>query len=182
MDRALVERARHGDREAFGALVQAHVDWMFALAYRIVRDYDRAEDAVQQTLLHVWRDLPQLRDADRLLAWMRRVLVRVCVREASRARLDAVNIRVLPPVRSYPDDSGRIADRDELNRGFRRLPADQRAILVLHYYLGMQLAEVARTLGIPPGTARSRLFYAQRAMRAALEAEGRTTSQARAGR
>ncbi len=67
-----------------------------------------------------------------------------------------------------------IGDRDQLDRGFRRLPPDQRAILVLHHFLGYQPSEIAETLGIPAGTARSRLHHAHRAMRAALEADART--------
>jgi RNA polymerase sigma-70 factor, ECF subfamily len=173
-DRDLVELARQGDRDAFGVLARSTADWLFAIAHRILRDFGRAEDAVQQTLVIAWRELPTLRDPDRFEAWMRRLLVRVCYVESDRARRWDANVRALPvEVVAADDDQVSVADRDQLERGFRRLPADQRAILVLHHYLGLEPGEIAETLGIPSGTARSRLHYAHRAMRAALEADER---------
>ena len=174
MDRELVESARNGDREAFGVLARSNADWLFAVAQRILRDFDRAEDAVQQTLVAAWRELPSLRDAERFQPWLRRILVRVCYEESRRGRSSASILHVIPVDRADPsDDILTVADRDQLERGFRRLPPEHRAILVLHHYLGMDPAEIAANLGIPPGTARSRLHYAHRAMRAALEADAR---------
>jgi RNA polymerase sigma-70 factor (ECF subfamily) len=72
-----------------------------------------------------------------------------------------------------------VADRDRLDRGFRRLPTDQRAIVVLHHYLGWSQAEIAASLDIPLGTVKSRLFYAINALRAAIEADDRVTSAER---
>lgn len=173
-DRDLVELAQQGDRDAFGILAHSNADGLFAVAHRILRDFGRAEDAVQQTLVIAWRELPTLRDPDRYEAWMRRLLVRVCYVESDRARRWDANVRALPlDVAVVDDDQVSVADRDQLERGFRRLPTDQRAILVLHHYLGLEPGEIAETLGIPPGTARSRLHYAHRAMRAALEADER---------
>ena len=173
-DRDLVELAQQGDREASGILAHPTAEWLFAVAHRILRDFGRAEDAVQQTLVIAWRELPTLRDPDRFEAWVRRLLVRVCYVELERARRWDANVRALPiDVVDQGDDQLTVADRDQLERGFRRLPADQRAILVLHHYLGLEPGEIAETLGIPPGTARSRLHYAHRAMRAALEADER---------
>jgi RNA polymerase sigma-70 factor (ECF subfamily) len=174
MDRDLVEQAQHGDRDAFMVLARTNADWLFAVANRIIRDFGRAEDAVQQTLEIAWRELPTLRDPDRFEAWLRRTLVRICYVEARRARRWDANVRVL--TLEEPDNSdvqGSVADGDQLERGFRRLPAEQRAILVLHHYLGLAPSEIADALGIPTGTARSRLHYAHRAMRAALEADER---------
>jgi RNA polymerase sigma-70 factor (ECF subfamily) len=71
------------------------------------------------------------------------------------------------------DDTGAVADREQLERGFSRLKLEQRTVVVLHYYSGFSAAEIARILGIPEGTARSRLHYATEAMRAALEADAR---------
>lgn len=175
MDRDLVELAQRGDREAFALLARARGDWLFAVAQRILRDFHRAEDAVQQALVIAWQELPTLRDPDRFEPWLRRLLVRVCYAEARRANHWAANIRALPMSEepSHDDDTLSVADRDQLERGFRRLPPDQRAILVLHHYLGLEPAEIAETLGIAAGTARSRLHYAHRAMRAALEADER---------
>lgn len=183
MDRDLVERARHGDKDAFGVLAREHSDWLFAVAHRILRDYERAEDAVQQALVIAWRDLPTLRDQARFEAWLRRVLVRICYEESKRARRwNATVVTLLPDEPSQRDDIISVADRDQLERGFQRLPPEQRAILVMHHYLGLPPAELAETLGIPAGTARSRLHYAHRAMRAALEADARGLPMEEAGR
>ena len=177
MDRDLVEQAQRGDRDAFGVLARRRADRLFAIGQRILRDVDRAEDAMQQALVIAWRELPRLRDPDRFDAWLTRLLVNACYAEARRRRDWGANIRVLPiDGPAVPDSSQGLADRDQLERGFRRLPPEQRALLVLHHYIGLTPTEVAETLGIPAGTARSRLHYAHRAMRAALEADARPTA------
>ena len=174
MDLEVIRRAQLGDREAFGHVARMYGDGLFALAARILRDTDRADDALQLTLVAAWQELPRLRNPERIEAWLRRILVRACYSEARRTSRWAM---VLRPLDLDPgeDDAGERAvdDRDLLERGFRRLPADQRAILAMHHYLGLSPAEIAETLGIPSGTARSRLHRAHRAMRAALEADGR---------
>lgn len=175
MDRDLVEAARHGDREAYADLIRVRADRLFAIAQRILRDVHRAEDAVQEALVIAWRDLRGLRDPDRFDAWLYRLVVRSCVAEAKRERRHGATIRVLPlELPGSTDDYVSIADRDELERGFRRLPVEQRAIIVLRYHAGLEPAEIAEVLGIPPGTVRSRLHHAHRAMRAALDADART--------
>jgi RNA polymerase sigma-70 factor (ECF subfamily) len=168
----LVERARSGDEEAFASLARGAGDRLLAIAYRILRDLGLAEDAVQQTLVLAWRELPTLRDADRFDAWLRRILVNACYREARRQRDWATNVRVLPlEGPSTPDAAASVAARDQLERGFRRLPADQRAVFVFRHHLGLTLPEIAEELGIPLGTAKSRLHYATNTLRAALEAD-----------
>ncbi len=175
MDRELVEAARNGDREAYVDLIRVRVDRLFAIAQRTLRDVDRAEDALQDALVVAWRDIRGLRDPDRFDAWLHRVVVRTCLTQVSRERRRVANLMVLPiDGPAVPDEQLTVADRDQLERGFRRLPPDQRAILVLHHYAGYSPAEIAETLGIPPGTARSRLHNAHRAMRAALEADARS--------
>ena len=174
MDRDLVEAARRGDQAAFMALVRPRSDRLFAIAQRVLRDVDRAEDALQDALVIAWRDLRGLRDPDRFDAWLRRLLVNVCIRDATRERRRTVRLRVLPvDGPAAPDELLTIAHRDQLERGFRRLPPEQRAVLVMHHFLGYAPGEIAETLGIPPGTARSRLHNAHRAIRAALDADAR---------
>jgi RNA polymerase sigma-70 factor (ECF subfamily) len=179
MDRDLVEQSQHGDREAFGVLARVHGDRLYAIAQRILREVDRSDDAVQQALVVAWQELPRLRDPDRFEPWLHRILVRCCYTEARRRREWTSHVRVLPlDGPGEPDESRSIADRDQIDRGFRRLPPEQRAILVLHHYLGLTPIEIAETLGVPAGTARSRLHYAHRAMRAALEADARRVAVA----
>jgi RNA polymerase sigma-70 factor, ECF subfamily len=180
MDRQLVERAIQGDEDAYAGLMAIAGDRLLAIAYRILRDLDHAEDAVQVALVNAWRDLPTLRDADRFEAWLTRLLVRACYAEADRGRRWNANMRVLPiELAGMSDATSAVVDRDRLDRGFRRLPTDQRALVVLHHYLGWSQPEIARALEIPIGTVKSRLFYATRAMRAAIEADDRPTSAER---
>ena len=182
MDRDLVERARAGDREAFTDLVHQVSDTLFGVARRILRDPGLAEDVLQIALVTIWRKLPHLRDADHFEAWAFRILVHACYAEAPRNRRWAATVRVLPISQADADDDIRsVVDRDELERAFRALPLDQRAVFVLHHHVGLPLVAVAETLGIPDGTARSRLHYATRALRAAFEA-GRAQDPQREGR
>ncbi|MBA3778964.1 MAG: sigma-70 family RNA polymerase sigma factor [Chloroflexi bacterium] len=166
----LVDRAQQGDRDAFAALASSSVDRLYATAQRILRDTERAHDAVQETLLEAWRDLPQLRQTARFDAWLYRVLVRACYRQARRDRSFQATIRVLHSEPAESDASQLVADRDLLERAFNRLSVDQRAVVVLHHYVGLDLVEVAAALGIPVGTARSRLHYALRGLRFAIGA------------
>jgi RNA polymerase sigma-70 factor (ECF subfamily) len=176
VDRDLVEAAQRGDRQAYVDLIRPRSNRLFAIAQRILRDVDRAEDALQDALVIAWRDLRGLRDPDRFDAWLQRLLVNECIDQASRERRRTSILRVLPvDGPAAPDALLTVADRDQLERGFRRLPADQRALLVLHHFAGYAPSEIAEALGIPDGTARSRLHHAHRAMRAALEADARTS-------
>jgi RNA polymerase sigma-70 factor (ECF subfamily) len=170
VDRDLVERARKGDREAFAVLVHQVSDGLYAVAWRILRDSGLAEDALQNALVLAWRRLPKLRDPERFEAWIHRILVHACYDESQRARSWRA-VTVLPiEMPGAPDFSSSIADRDELEREFRHLTIEQRAVFVLHHYLGLPLVEVAELLGIPAGTARSRLHYATAGLRTALTA------------
>jgi RNA polymerase sigma-70 factor (ECF subfamily) len=178
MDTDLVIRAQRGDEQAFASLAVAIGDRLHALSHRILRDIDLAEDATQQTLLAIWRDLPQLRDPARFDAWSYRLLVRACYAEGRKTRVWTPNLRILPADEpSGPDATNLVHDRDQLERGFRRLSIDHRVVVVLHHYLDMPLEQVAETLGVPLGTVRSRLFHAMRGLRAALDADARPARQ-----
>jgi len=169
----LVERARQGDREAFGQLASAEVGRLVALARLILRDPDLAEDAAQEALVRCWRQLPRLRDVDRFDGWLYRILVHAAADESKRRRRFEASVQVMDATPSVGDGVQAIVDRQELEQGFRRLSIDHRAVVVLHHYLGLPLSEIAVTLGIPAGTVKSRYHYAMSALRAALEAEGR---------
>ena len=178
MDTDLVIRAQRGDKEAYALLAAGFADRFVAVARRILRDFDLAEDAAQQALLFVWRDLPGLRDPDRFESWSYRLLVRACYAEGRKQRHWAPNLRLLPAADPDPaaaDDLSSVVDRDELERGFKRLSLDHRAVVVLYHYLDMPLDQIADVLGIPVGTAHSRLHHAMRGLRAALEADARPT-------
>jgi len=170
--RDTVEQAMRGDREAFGVLVRLTSDRMYAVATRILRDSQLAEDALQSALVTAWRQLPTLRDPDRFEAWVRKLVVHACYAEARRRSTWTANIRVLPiDGPAGPDEILSVANRDALDRAFRRLTVEHRAVFVLHHHVGLSLVEIAETLGIPAGTARSRLHYATKTLRAAIEAD-----------
>ena len=172
--RELVDRAGRGDQDAFALLVGGSIGQMEAVARLILRDPELARDAVQDAYIRAWRDLPGLRDADRFAAWMHRLTVNACLDLARRRRRRPMEVElspISPPV--VGDQTSLVADRDQLERGFRRLTTDQRAVLVLHYYAGMSVPELAASLDIPLGTAQSRLGRALAALRAELAAGSR---------
>jgi len=169
MDRQLVTRAQTGDEEAFTGVVYACGDRLRRVAFGILRDRQLAEDAAQQALLSIWQKLPLLRDPDRFDAWAYRILVRACYAESGRTRAWMPgNLEDPDRGPATRDGTGTIDDRDELERGFRRLSVDQRAVVVLHHLVGLPLDEVAAVLGIPAGTAHSRLDRAMSRLRIAL--------------
>jgi len=174
VDAELIGRAQHGDEEAFASLAVAAGGRLHAVAHRILRDIHLAEDATQQALLTIWRDLPSLRDPARFDAWSYRLLVRACYAEGRRTRDWAPNLSLLPVDEpAVAEGLSVVVDRDQLERGFQRLSIEHRAVVVLHHYADLPLDQVAEVLGVPIGTVRSRLFHAMRGLRAALEADAR---------
>jgi RNA polymerase sigma-70 factor (ECF subfamily) len=170
-----VEQARNADHDAFAALIVPQIERLRGLAGLIVRDSTRAEDAVQEALLKAWRDLPRLRDVDRLDAWLRRLLVNACHdvgRQLKRRRGET-------PLAPHHEPAGRdeynlLHDRDELGRGFHRLREEERAVIALRYYLDLPTADAAAALKMRETTYRSRLHRALKTLNAALAAESRT--------
>ncbi len=173
MQRELVELARAGDAEAFRDLVDGVSGRLYGIAYRILRDPDWAQDALQRALIQVWEGLPGLRDLGRFDAWTYRLVVHASYRESRRRGRWNALVREIPVEPTGDDRVGEVLDRDEVERSFRRLTPEHRAVLVLRHYLGLPIEEVAEILGIPPGTAASRLHYATRSFRAAFEADAR---------
>ena len=176
MDADLVVRAQQGDEQAFALLAGHLYGQLQHIALRILRDPDLARDASQQAALDMWRHLPSLRDPARFEAWAYRLLVNACKREARRQRRPAPAAPPLP----VGDGFGAIIDRDQLERGFRRLTVDQRTVLVLHHYGGLTVEMIAQVLDVPVGTVKSRMHRALVEMRLALHADrppGRITPQ-----
>ena len=167
-----------GDRVAFDELASRHVDRLYGLATLILRDPDHAADATQEALIGAWRDLSSLRDPDRFEAWLNRVLVRVCHREAwpARRRPSPEVAEVSLDTRPGADDLPSLFDRDQLERAFQRLDLDERAIVVLHHLEGHPLTSIADTLGLPVGTVKSKLHRSLQTLRAALQADARVIS------
>jgi len=170
MDPALVTRAQQGDEVAFAAIAQATHGRFKQVAFRILRDRQLAEDAMQQALIDIWRKLPKLRDPARFDAWSYRFLVHACYAEAKQNR-DRIDINPAGVEPSQSDATGLVGDRDQLERGFQRLSLDHRAVLVMRYYLDLTVGDTAEALGISEGTAKSCINRAMKKLRLALHAD-----------
>jgi RNA polymerase sigma-70 factor (ECF subfamily) len=174
MQRQIVEQAIAGDHDAFSVLARASIARLYAVASLILRDGDRAQDAVQEALVSAWRDVRAIRDPDAWDAWLNRLTVRACYRAARHhRRRDVVELHVMPdpePIDGV-DSSMSLAERDRLERHLGLLPVEQRAVIVLHFYVDLPLTEAAEILDIPAGTAKSRLHRGLETLREALHAE-----------
>jgi RNA polymerase sigma-70 factor (ECF subfamily) len=177
VDPELVERARSGDHDAFEVLAAGIVDHLYSVARLVLRDVDRAEDAAQEALVRCWRDLPSLREADRFDAWLGRILMHAINDEFRRGSRFRASITVLSLEPVTPDAAAGTAARELIERGFARLSIEHRSVVVLRLHLGLSIEETASTLGIPVGTAKSRLHYATEALRRALEADALPRTQ-----
>ena len=176
MDPVVVDRARHGDKEAFTSIVLAMGGRLYSVAYGILRDANRAEDAVQQALLNAWRQIPRLRDDSRLEAWLFRLVINASYTELRHTRRWQPGLHLVTDLETGPrasDAQTQIAQRDELERAFSGLSGEHRAVLVMHHYVGLSVSEIGEAIGLSPGTVRSRLHYARQHMRAAIEADAR---------
>ena len=179
MDHRLVALAQQGDQRAFESLTLAHHTRLFRVAYGILRDRHLAEDATQQAFLDIWRYIRRLRDPAKFDGWSYRLLVHACYAEAKRAKPRSSEVEAYSEAIASPVDEYRsVVERDELERAFRRLSLDHRAVIVLRHLLGMSPNEVADVLGISREAVYSRLRRAVPALRAALEADSRITSAA----
>jgi RNA polymerase sigma-70 factor (ECF subfamily) len=177
-----VEQAKRGDHEAFADLVDTRLARLDAAARLILRDPELARDAVQEALIRAWRDLPGLRDPDRFDGWLQKLTVHACLDLIRRRRRRAIEVEISPidpPVTS--DFTGALADRDLVDQALRHLDPGHRAVVALHYLLGMPLPEVAASLGIPLGTAKSRLHYSLATMRASVPPDPSSTPTTVAG-
>ena len=183
MERELVEGARHGDRAAFDALVRRKVDVVYRTSLAILGREADAEDATQETFLAVWRKLPTLRDPDRFDAWLHRLFLNACRDELRSARRRTIEVQ-LPEIHplAVSDSQAASADRDLIERGVRHLDPEHRTVIVLHYYLGLPLPEAAAAMGVPLGTAKSRLHRATQALRAAIDSDARVRLKLTEGR
>jgi RNA polymerase sigma-70 factor (ECF subfamily) len=178
MQRELVEQAMHGDHSAFAELAGSVIGRLYGTAGLILRNAAMADDAVQNALIHAWRDLPRLRDADRFDAWLRRLLVNACHDELRRSRKHRSDVTLDAVIgASLPDSVAALANRDELAQGFARLTDEFRTVIALRFYLDLSLADIAQALDLPMGTVKSRLSRATRAMQAELAAVSRGVTE-----
>ena len=166
----LVERARGGDHTAFAILAREAFGRMYGAAKLILRDQHRAEDAVQDALIIAWRHVATIRDPDAWDAWLYRLTVRACYRLARvRGTLDLGEVAVsADPGSSVPDFTQSVADREQIMAALSSLPLEQRAVIVLHFYLDLPLTQVAAVLDVPAGTAKSRLHRGLERLRVSL--------------
>lgn len=180
--RAFVERAQRGDRDAFAVLARSAAGRLDAAARLILRDREAARDAVQEALIRAWRDLPGLRDPERFEAWLHRLIVNASIDQARRRRRRVIEVKADPIDIAAPHDAYELlADRDALDTALAALAPEHRALVVLHYYLDMPLPEAAASLGISLSAAKSRLHRAMRSLRHDFGLATKVTSRARGG-
>jgi len=171
--REVVERAKQGDRDAFEHLAGAVAMRMYSTAMLVLRDGDLASDAVQDALIDLWRKLPTLRESDAFEAWLNKLVIRRCYAAARRTRRFQTHVTTVDVEPGARSEEWLVDTRDEIERAFRRLTPEQRAVLVVHHRLGLRDADAAAALGIPVGTMKSRLSRATAALRAGIEADSR---------
>jgi RNA polymerase sigma factor (sigma-70 family) len=184
MQRELVRRAIEGDHDAFSSLVDVSIDRLHAVANLILRDSDRAQDAVQDALISAWKDMRALRDPDAWDAWIHRMTVWSCYRMAKKdRRRNQVELMVVPDPESSTtfDATEALVDRDLVERELNDLPLDHRVVIVLRFYLDLPLDEVADILDIPVGTAKSRLHRALASLRESMAKQATPVDQAKDG-
>ncbi len=180
MERALVERARLGDRAAFDSLVRSRIDAVYGTSLAILGNRTDAADATQETFVSAWCHHDALRDPQLFDAWLGRINLNAC-RQQLRRR---VRTRVREISLDDPEDDrgpaatdrtldDRTAEADVFDRAFAQLSIDDRAILVLHHLHQRPIAEIAATLAVPEGTIKSRLHRARAALESALAKESR---------
>ena len=182
-DDALVQRARRGDAAAFGMLVDTRIDRCYRLAWSILSNDADAADATQDALVSAWRQLPRLRDPAAFDGWLNRIVANsALMARRHRVRLREVAVRPAFPGDPTPEpeppqdplartEMDKLVDSDAIGRAFDRLRPKDRMILVLHHVEERPVAEIARSLGIPVGTAKWRLHAARNALEKAMEAE-----------
>ena len=174
MDEELVVLAQQGDRQAFESLTRAHYTRLYRVAKSILRDRHTAEDATQQALLDIWRYIRRLRDPSKFNGWSYRLLVHACYAEAKRGAPKVGEVEPLSEdIVSTSDEYRNVVDRDQLERAFKRMSLDYRAVIVMRHLIGMTPEEVAEALSIPRQTVYSRLRRAEASLRSALEADAR---------
>jgi RNA polymerase sigma factor (sigma-70 family) len=165
----LVIAAQAGDGDAFMDLVRLETPEAYRLSLAVLRHPHDAEDALQEAFVRAWRELPRLRDLDRWPAWFRRIAVNAAIdtgRRKKAIRIVPLGFHEPPPA---PDASAGFAARDEVAQAMANLDANDRALLALRFGHDLELPDVAAALGIPLGTAKSRLHRALGRMRKELE-------------
>jgi RNA polymerase sigma factor (sigma-70 family) len=173
----LVDRARGGDRHAFAELIRASGARLDATARLILRDSDLAQDAVQETLIRAWRSLPGLRDPASFDHWLHSLVAHACIDLVRKRRRRVVEVELTPlHFTETLDHAGDVADRDLLDRALARLEPEARAVVVLHFYLDLPLTKVADLLGIPGGTAKSRLHRSLGVLRSLMAIDEATSA------
>lgn len=167
-ERSLVLAAQRGEREAFSELVRTHQRRAYAVARAIVVNHEDAEDAVQEAFLHAYRALHRFLPDQAFGAWLHRIVANAALDITRRRKVrdaDELPETVASPFRD-PAEANEL--RQRLQDALEKLPARQRAVIVMHDVEGFKHAEIGTILGIPEGTARSDLHYARSHLRGVL--------------
>jgi RNA polymerase sigma-70 factor (ECF subfamily) len=182
-DDILLRLAARGDVAAFDALIAGRIDRCYRIAWSILTNEADAADASQEAFVTAWRELPRLRNPAAFDGWLNRIVANTSLM-AHRRRKRRREVQVLPtsgagdgtnPEPAYATTAtgeiDAVAETDAISRAFAQLRPEERTILVLHHVDDRPVGEIARTLGVPEGTAKSRLHTARQALQRAMEAE-----------
>jgi RNA polymerase sigma-70 factor (ECF subfamily) len=172
------------ERTQFERVLRDHKDRIYGHALRCLRDPDDAADVTQEAFLRLWRRGPEL-DDERLAAWLTRVVHNLCIDRSRRARTvdrylgrpDPDALGDLAAAGASPDAVG--PDHPDLEAAIASLPAPSRSLILLHYWQGLKLKEIAASLGENEGTLKVRLHRARKALRRALDQTTATPLAAR---
>jgi RNA polymerase sigma-70 factor, ECF subfamily len=182
VDDLILERACHGDPDAFAAILDRYDHRLRALAFRILRDRDAMDDALQETAIKAFRALPEFRGASALGTWLYRITYTTCVNQLRRRHGLNEDTCPEPSLAGAPaseiDPADIVAARLDLRGALDRLSPVQRAAVFLVIQEGYDLETAGSILGIPTGTVASRLSNARAALRRALD-EPRNEGQER---
>lgn len=167
-EKVLVLRCQTGDEEAFGELVERYQSRLRYYLHKMLRDAHRAEDALQEVWLDVFRAVPRLTDAGAFRAWVYQIARTRAFREHRQRRLTAQALEDAD-VTDDTEDNFTAEDAEVIHAALDELPAEQREVLVLRYIEDMSYEEIAGIVGCRVGTVRSRLHYGKSALREILE-------------
>jgi RNA polymerase sigma-70 factor (ECF subfamily) len=172
---ALVRRAQAGDAEAFGALVTAHQQFVYNLAWRALGDAREAEDAAQEAMLRAWLALPNFRGQARFGTWLYRIVTNLCCNRLPRLRRELAalgdgEVPDVPDERTAGPEAGFLAGerRAFLQSQIDRLPHSYRVLVHLRFQQELPYDEIATVLSLPVGTVKTGLHRARARLREAL--------------
>jgi RNA polymerase sigma-70 factor (ECF subfamily) len=168
-EETLVSRSARGDEQAFGVLVERYKGMLYSMAYRLMKDRGRAEDAAQESFIKAWAALPGFKGESKFSSWLYRICYNTCISELRKRKpeveLDeAMGVPVEGPEQEFRNRDIQAVIHDEVSR----LPDDYRAALTLFHFNGLSYDEIARLVRKPMGTVKAQIHRGRALLKARL--------------